>query len=139
MNVKLLVVQGRPNGKIVRFGPGDYFLGRGPECHLRFNSDWVSRQHCQLHVGVDRALIRDLASRNGTLVNGVLIAGEHILAEKDQVQVGPVVFEILFDDGADGPGGSSTTLLPPEDKETKSARANPDSTTQEPPQLFDRD
>jgi pSer/pThr/pTyr-binding forkhead associated (FHA) protein len=137
MNVKLLVIQGRPNGKIVRFGPGDYFLGRGPECHLRFNSDWVSRQHCQIHIGDAQAVLRDLGSRNGTLVNGVLIAGEQILADKDQVQIGPVVFEVSLDEG-NAPTGSSTTLLPAEDEATRPARPGPDSTARHPP-FLDRD
>ena len=42
---------------------------------------------------------------------------------------------ILF--GLDGK--KLTTLLPPDDNEAISARATPDSTTQDPPQLFDRD
>ena len=134
MNVKLLVIQGRPHGKIVRFGPGDYYLGRGPECHLRFNSDWVSRQHCQIHVADVLAAIRDLGSRNGTLVNGVLIAGEHVLANKDQIQIGPVVFEVILEEG-NAPTGSSTTLLPAEDEDSRPAKPRPDSTAQHPPFL----
>lgn len=97
MNVRLLVVQGKPAGKSLKFGPGDYFLGRGPECHIRFNSDWVSRQHCLLRVTDCQATVRDLGSRNGTLVNGQLLGQEQILAEGDQIQVGPVVFEVHLD------------------------------------------
>jgi pSer/pThr/pTyr-binding forkhead associated (FHA) protein len=132
MNVKLLVIQGRPAGKIMRFGPGDYFFGRGPECHLRFNSDWVSRQHCQLHVSDAQAILRDLGSRNGTLVNGVLLAGDHTLAEKDQIQIGPVVFEASFDEGPAG-ASSSTTLLPPEGIEPTRTGEKTETTTQLPP------
>jgi pSer/pThr/pTyr-binding forkhead associated (FHA) protein len=135
MHVKLLVVHGRPAGKSIRFGPGDYFLGRGPECHLRFNSDWVSRQHCQLRVTGAVALLRDLGSRNGTLVNGVLLAGEHTLAQGDQVQIGPVVFEVSLDEGREGPGSSSTTLLPPEGEEPSSSHKRLDSTGRLPPFL----
>jgi pSer/pThr/pTyr-binding forkhead associated (FHA) protein len=116
MNVKLLVVQGRPAGKTIRFGPGDYFLGRGPECKLRFNSDWVSRQHCRLQVTAASALLRDLGSRNGTLLNGVLLAGEHVLAQGDHVQIGPVVFEVFLEEGPGGPGAPSTTILPPDEE-----------------------
>jgi len=133
MNVKLLVIQGRPNGKLVRFGPGDYYLGRGPECQLRFNSDWVSRQHCLIHVTADQALVRDLGSRNGTLVNGVLLAGEQRLADKDQIQIGPVVFEVILEEGQDDLGGASTTLLPPEGEDSRPSKGRGDSTTQHPP------
>src|SRR3954468_22829836 len=93
MIVKLLVIQGRPAGKQLYFGPGEYYLGRGPECQVRFNTDWISRQHCLLRVESEQALIRDL-SRNGTLVNGTLITADRKLADQDLVQIGPVVFQV---------------------------------------------
>jgi len=105
MNVFLQVVQGRPAGKALRFGPGQYFLGRGPECNVRFNTDWVSRQHCQLRVLPEEGgggsgggvFLRDLGSLNGTLVNGKLISGEVQLTEDDLVQVGPVVLRVRLE------------------------------------------
>jgi pSer/pThr/pTyr-binding forkhead associated (FHA) protein len=104
MNVKLLVVQGRPSGKHFDFGRGEYYFGRGNECHVRPNSDWVSRQHCLLRVTQDAAFLRDLGSRNGTLVNGALLEGERCLAEGDLVQVGPLVFQVHLE------GDPPTTL-----------------------------
>lgn len=97
MNLKLLVVQGKPVGKTLLFGPGEYYLGRGPECTVRFNSEWVSRQHCLLRVGQDDAVLRDLSSRNGTLVNGHLVTSDHRLANGEKIQLGPVVFEVWLD------------------------------------------
>jgi len=96
MNVKMKVVQGRPAGKFLVFVPGDYFFGRGHECHVRPNSDWVSRQHCLLRVTPSSATIRDLGSRNGTLVNGSLIRREQELTEGDHIQIGPLVLEVFF-------------------------------------------
>src|SRR5437016_5251067 len=101
MNAKLLVVQGRPQGKSLLFPPGDYVFGRGAECHIRPNSDWVSRQHCLLHVSSDDSVsIRDLGSRNGTLVNGVRIVTETVLNSGDHLQVGPLVFEVRLEGAA---------------------------------------
>ncbi len=97
MTVKLRVVQGRPAGKTLVFAAGDYYFGRGAECHVRPNSEWVSRQHCLLRVCADSAWLRDLGSRNGTLVNGALLHEEYRLCQGDQVQVGPLVFEIQLD------------------------------------------
>jgi pSer/pThr/pTyr-binding forkhead associated (FHA) protein len=94
MAIQLIVVQGRPEGRVLRFPPGQYYFGRGAECHVRPNSDWVSRQHCALRVTREGAWLRDLGSRNGTLVNGALLAGEQLLAKGDQIQVGPLVFEV---------------------------------------------
>jgi pSer/pThr/pTyr-binding forkhead associated (FHA) protein len=104
MTVKLLVIQGRPSGKSLIFPSGDYFFGRGPECHVRPESDWVSRQHCILRVTGEGAFVRDLGSRNGTLVNGSLVLGERSLDEGDHLQVGPLVFEVhLHEDVVEQP------------------------------------
>ncbi len=94
MNVKLRVIQGRSPGKSIVFPLGEYIFGRGPECHIQPNSDWVSRQHCLLRVTQQGVFVRDLGSRNGTLVNGVRLMEERRMGEGDQLQVGPLVFEI---------------------------------------------
>jgi len=94
MNVKLLVVQGRPAGKSLSFPPGDFYFGRGGECQVRPLSEWVSRQHCLLRVTADAATLRDLGSRNGTLVNGALLTQEQPLRHGDLIQLGPLVFEV---------------------------------------------
>src|SRR5947209_7580247 len=95
--VKLLVVQGRPAGKALVFPRGDYYFGRGAECQVRPESEWVSRQHCRVRVTANTVSIRDLGSRNGTLVNGLLVENEQQLHPGDQVQVGPLVFEVQFE------------------------------------------
>jgi hypothetical protein len=94
MDVHLLVVQGQPRGKSLHFSPGEFVFGCGPECDIRPNSAWVSRQHCMLRVTNNSVSVRDLGSSNGTLVNGTRVIGERQLAVGDQIQVGPVVLEM---------------------------------------------
>lgn len=101
MSIKLLIIQGRPQGKGLLFPEGEYVFGRGDECHVRPNSDWVSRQHCLLRVTSNSCFLRDLGSRNGTLVNGVRLIEECTLRNGDQVQIGPLVFEVRRDDAAE--------------------------------------
>jgi pSer/pThr/pTyr-binding forkhead associated (FHA) protein len=110
MIVKLLVVEGRPSGKALVFPDGVYYFGRGAECHIRPNSEWVSRQHCVLRVAGTGATIRDLASRNGTLVNGELLERERKLEEGDRIQVGPLVFEVHLEER---PAGRPPPVAPP--------------------------
>jgi pSer/pThr/pTyr-binding forkhead associated (FHA) protein len=98
MKVLLYVVHGRPQGKSFLFPLGEYYFGRGAECHIQPNSDWVSRQHCVLRVGADSVSIRDLGSRNGTLVNGKRVLGDCPLGHGDQIQVGPLVFEVRLEE-----------------------------------------
>jgi pSer/pThr/pTyr-binding forkhead associated (FHA) protein len=112
MNVKLLVVHGRPQGKSFLFPPGEFIFGRGPECHIQPNSDWVSRQHCILRVTPENVFIRDLGSRNGTLVNGRRVRGELQLGPGDQLQVGPLVFEIRLDEVPTAAADASSPLKP---------------------------
>lgn len=94
MDVSLSVVFGRPRGKCLHFPQGEFVFGRGPECHVRPDSPSVSRQHCLLRVTPDSVLIRDLASTNGTLVNGTRLVGERPLADGDLVQLGPLVLQL---------------------------------------------
>ena len=131
MNVRLRVVRGRPAGKELTFGPGDYHLGRGPECQVRFNSDLVSRQHCLLRVGPGGATLRDLHSRNGTLVNGALLTAEHALRSGDRVQVGPMVFEVELTPRADAPPPRAGEAILPEHGRVAKA----DESTQQQPKI----
>ena len=111
MKVKLLVVQGRPAGKILTFAPGEYYLGRGDECHVRFNSDWVSRQHCLLRVTGELAVLQDLGSRNGTLVNGRRVS-DCALHDGDLIVAGQT--QLRFSVQAEAGGAASPSdRLPP--------------------------
>lgn len=96
MKVQLVVVQGKQRGQCLHFPPGEFVFGRGPECHVRPNSELVSRQHCLLAVSPIIALIRDLGSTNGTLVNGHRVRGAQVLQEGDQLQIGPLVLQVKF-------------------------------------------
>ena len=108
MTAKLVVVQGRPAGKTLSFPDGVYYFGRGEECHVRPNSEWVSRQHCMLRVAADVVSLRDLGSRNGTLVNGARLDGERLLVDGDRLQIGPLVFEFHLVETEAEPAESGT-------------------------------
>jgi pSer/pThr/pTyr-binding forkhead associated (FHA) protein len=101
MDVQMRIVQGRPRGKCLSFPAGEFVFGRGPECHVRPNSPWVSRQHCLLRIGAEGVRVRDLGSTNGTLVNGTRLVGEREMRPGDQLQVGPLVLELVAEPPAD--------------------------------------
>jgi len=100
MRVKLLVVQGRPHGQSLYFPSGEFVIGRGTECHIRPNSSWVSRQHCLLRVTEASVYLRDLGSRNGTLINGARVMGERKLAHGDRLQLGPLVLQLCLEESS---------------------------------------
>ena len=100
MPVRIKVVRGKPNGHCLQFPDGEFMFGRGPECDIRPNSELVSRQHCMLHVRDGNVKIRDLGSRNGTLVNGQLVTSERQLIHGDNLQLGPLVLQVLLEPDA---------------------------------------
>jgi pSer/pThr/pTyr-binding forkhead associated (FHA) protein len=129
MKVKLVVIRGKPAGKTVEFPAGEFYFGRGKECHVRSNNEWISRQHCLLRVTSSGAYLRDLGSRNGTLVNGVLLSEELQLQTGDQVQLGPLVFEVRLTGtpqtrSGDMPPALASDMTP---TESSDATAGPDS------------
>lgn len=117
MKVKLLVVHGRPRGKSLQFPHGEFVIGRGHECHVRPNSEWVSRQHCLLRVTEETALLCDLGSTNGTLINGERLLTQRRLRQGDQVQVGPVIFEVHLEEAPAAPSVAPLPLPLPETRE----------------------
>ena len=94
MDVKLVVLGGKHPGQEIAVQGPEFLVGRAPECKLRPNSDMVSRRHCMISIADGRVTIRDLGSRNGTLVNGEKIAGEHELRTGEKIKIGPLEFEV---------------------------------------------
>ncbi len=74
--------------------PSPFRIGRRLEATLRLPRSTVSGFHAELHVRQDRLFVRDLASTNGTFVNGKRITGEMELRERDMVQVADVTLKI---------------------------------------------
>jgi pSer/pThr/pTyr-binding forkhead associated (FHA) protein len=101
MKVQLVVVRGKPEGKVIPLASPTFKIGRGETCHLRPNSEQVSREHAEFTLGDDSIHVRDLGSRNGTLVNGKALTSEPCrLKDRDLVQVGPLTFAVSILDPA---------------------------------------
>ena len=95
MKVQLIVVRGKPEGKVIPLAGPKFKIGRGETCHLRPNSEQVSREHAEFEIESGTVLVRDLGSRNGTLVNGKALTTEaYKLKDRDLVQVGPLTFAV---------------------------------------------
>ncbi len=76
---------------------GELILGRHEDCLLGPLSDFVSRRHCALFLDEDSLAIRDLGSKNGTLVNGSRIGmTQRILVHGDIISVGDLLVQIEF-------------------------------------------
>ena len=76
--------------------PGRYVLGRGEDCAVVLPNVSVSREHAAVVVGRQGAVIEDLESANGTLINGESIR-QHLLVRGDEIQIGKFSMVYLGD------------------------------------------
>jgi chromosome segregation ATPase len=70
-------------------------IGRAPGCDLQIDSSSVSRHHALILLGPHEAIIEDLNSTNGVLVNGRKISRQS-LRDGDQVLIGDVKFRFAL-------------------------------------------
>ena len=81
-----------------KLGDGPFLIGRSNTCQIVFTDDMVSREHTRIdREKSGRFRIRDLGSRNKTVVNGQII-NETILQPGDSVRVGDHVLEFIAED-----------------------------------------
>lgn len=100
MRAKLTVLRGASKGKTILIAKPQYVVGRSEKCQLRLNHEAISRQHCAFLLSPDKVVLRDLGSRNGTLVNGKKIAKQTEIKTGDEVQFGPLSFQVQIVDQA---------------------------------------
>jgi DNA-binding winged helix-turn-helix (wHTH) protein len=89
--------------RAIPLSPGENILGRMPQAVVSIPSSKVSRRHARIMVSNRGAFLEDLASKNGTYVDGRRIDGAVELVDGDRIRIGPVV--LVF---ATAPTGSST-------------------------------
>ena len=97
MQVRLKILQGSNTGKELKIPSPKCVIGRGDDCHLRPQSDAISRRHCVIITTENEVVVRDLNSRNGTFVNGDRVAEEAVLLHGDNLRVGPLEFEMIIE------------------------------------------
>ena len=92
MQIKLIVVGGARSGEEVAVTVPKFIIGRDRDCHLRCNSDVVSRHHCALIVESNYISVIDFSSKNGTFVDGERVVREQELQTGSLLAVGPLQF-----------------------------------------------
>ena len=98
--LQLVSKSGALQGRAWVIGETPLVFGRDQSCAIRINDPVVSRRHCRIYLHEGTAYIRDMDSRNATLVNGVPVR-ETTLKAGDEVAVGASVFLVaqLHDSG----------------------------------------
>jgi len=94
---RLLVIAGPSKDSTLLLPDGEATLGRDPANALPIADASVSRKHCLLRKEEERFQIKDLDSRNGTLVNGRAVK-EQWLRHGDQISTGDSIFLFLLEE-----------------------------------------
>jgi predicted component of type VI protein secretion system len=103
LQAELKVLGGKYQGKAIPLNVKKFLVGREQDCHLRPNSDMVSRHHCVFVIDDYGVRLRDLGSTNGTRVNGELIRTEVLLNDGDQISIGKLDLQFCLRQSAAAP------------------------------------
>lgn len=102
--LELLIVSGPGQGRRIQVAAGGVRLGRSSSNDVQLSDEELSRNHCLFEqVGDAGIRVTDLASANGTFVNGEQLgADSRELVLGDTLEVGASVIRVVTE-GADAP------------------------------------
>ncbi|MFK7737401.1 MAG: sigma 54-interacting transcriptional regulator [Pirellulaceae bacterium] len=117
----LTIQQGNRWSDILRLSPEQTVLiGRSSECEIVVKDERVSRNHAEIAPQSGSWVVRDLGSRNGTLVNKSPIEGEHLLRDGEWIEVGEC--RVTFSLGLSSTGGPIGDDAVAQDQATREIR-----------------
>ena len=78
-------------------------IGRAPECEVRLDARWVSRQHAYIRTEGKQYVLEDAGSKNGVFLNGQRVTSPCTLEDGDRIQVAPGLELVFVDSEATAP------------------------------------
>jgi pSer/pThr/pTyr-binding forkhead associated (FHA) protein len=107
--IKLVVVEGNLKGKFAIGENMTCVIGRANDCTIMIPKEadaHISRHHCRIDVDFPKVLLRDMNSRNGTYLNGLLLGSgsqddknvtkSYLVEEGDIIKIGETGFKVEF-------------------------------------------
>jgi two-component system cell cycle response regulator len=91
----LIMLEGDLPGQVFRLRAGRQIIGRRPECDIRVRERAVSGIHAEVVRVREAVTINDLASTNGTMINGMRIRNPVPLMQGSLVKIGNCVFKFV--------------------------------------------
>jgi pSer/pThr/pTyr-binding forkhead associated (FHA) protein len=91
-SAQLVVIGGPQSGQVIPLVQSAMILGRGGTCQIIVKDDFASRRHAQIVQRDECYWLRDLNSKNGTLLDGRPVEGDMLLADGSVIQIGDTRF-----------------------------------------------
>ncbi len=94
----LVIREGTKWTDVYRLSPGEVVtIGRAPTNQIVVKDERCSRNHAEVFHSQDQWLLRDLESRNGTIVGGQRISADHVLAPGETINIGNSLLAFVDD------------------------------------------
>jgi transcriptional regulator with GAF, ATPase, and Fis domain len=94
----LVIREGTKWTDVFRLVPGQSVtIGRAPTNQIILKDDRCSRTHAEVFTSQGKWIIRDLDSRNGTVIAGELVRGDRVLEPGDIVRIGQSQLAFVHD------------------------------------------
>jgi len=88
------ITQGAQAGESAELSAGVVLIGRGADCQLILNDDYVSTRHARVVSTEDGFYVEDLGSTNGTYVGTSRISQATTIGLGTQVRIGKTILEL---------------------------------------------
>ncbi|HEY5821353.1 MAG TPA: FHA domain-containing protein [Propionibacteriaceae bacterium] len=88
------IVQGAQTGESAELAAGVIMIGRGADCQIILDDDYVSTRHARVVSGENGIYVEDLGSTNGSYVNGQRITAPTTITLSDTVRIGKTILKL---------------------------------------------